>query len=158
MLEKICEKLYARRDENNSKFDITIGELLRFLGIILLSGYHSLPSEQDFWSNQPDLGVPIVSEALSSKRFLRIKSIFHLVDNHTLDDNNNKMAKVGLLYDSLNESFVKYGFFHKYLSVDESMVPYFGHHCCKLFIRSKPIWSVYKIWFLCGSDGTLQDL
>ena len=50
LLEKIWEKilLYARRDKNNSKFAIAIRELLRFLGIILLSGCHSLPSEQDF--------------------------------------------------------------------------------------------------------------
>ena len=155
MLEKICANilLYARRNKNNSKFDIAIGELLQFLGIILLAGYHSLPSEQDFSFNQPDLGVPIVSEALSSKRFLQIKSMFHLVDNHTLDDNNDKMAKVVLLCNSLNESFVKYGFFYKDLSVDESMVPYFGHHSCKMFIRSKSIRFGYKIWCLCGSDG-----
>ena len=156
LLEKFCENilLYARCDmQNNSKFDITIRELLRFLGIILLSGYHSLPSEQDFWSNQLDLGVTIVSEALSSKRFLQIKSMFHLVHNHTLDGNNDKIAKVALLYDSLNESFVKYGFFHKYLSVNESMVPYFGHHSCKMFIRSKPIRFGYNSWCLCGSDG-----
>ena len=156
LLEKFCENilLYARCDiQNNSKFDIAIRELLRFLGIILLYGYHSLPSEQDFWSNQPDLGVPIVSEALSSKRFLQIKSMFHLVHNHTLDGNNDKIAKVALLYDSLNESFVKYGFFHKYLSVNESMVPYFGHHSCKMFIRSKPIRFGYNSWCLCGSDG-----
>ena len=40
LLEKICENilLYARRHKNNSKFDIAIGELLRVLGIILLSG------------------------------------------------------------------------------------------------------------------------
>ena len=49
--------------------------------------------------------------------------MFHLVDNHTLDGNNDKMAKVALLFDILNESFVKYGFFHKYLNVDESMSP-----------------------------------
>lgn len=43
LLEKICENilLYARRDEDNSKFDITTGEALRFYGIILLYGYHS---------------------------------------------------------------------------------------------------------------------
>ena len=74
-IEKYRENilLHARCDKNNSKFDIAIGELLRFLGVILLSGYHTLPSEQDFWLNQPDLDVPIVSEALSSKRFLQIK-------------------------------------------------------------------------------------
>ena len=33
------------------------------------------------------------------------------------------------------------------------MVPYFGHHSCKMFIRSKPIRFGYKIWCLCGSDG-----
>ena len=35
LLEKICENilLYARRDEDNSKFDITIEEALRFYGI-----------------------------------------------------------------------------------------------------------------------------
>ena len=52
-----------------------------------------------------------MSEALSSKIFLQIKSMFNLVDNHTLDGNNDKMGKVALLYDSLNGSFVKYGFF-----------------------------------------------
>ena len=116
-------------------------------------GYRSLTSEQDFWCSQPDLGVPIMSEALSSKHFLQIKSMFHLVDNHTLDGNNYKMAKVALLYDSLNESCVKYEFFHKYLSVDESMIPYCGHHSCKIFIQSKPIRFGFKIWCLCGSDG-----
>ena len=99
ILEQIL--LYARR-KNNVNFDLHKAELLRFFSIIILSGYHKLPSERDYWSNQPDLGVPIVSEALSSKRFLQIKSMFHLVDNTTLEGNSNKMAKVMLLYDHLN--------------------------------------------------------
>lgn len=87
LLEKICENIlfYSRRDKNNSKFNTSIGELNRFLGIILLSGYHSLPFEQDTWFNQPDLAVPIISEALSSKHFLQIMSMFQLVDNHKLN-------------------------------------------------------------------------
>ena len=51
--------LYARRDKNNVNLDLHKAELLRFFGIIILSGYHKLPSERDYWSNQPDLGVPI---------------------------------------------------------------------------------------------------
>jgi len=35
----------------------------------LLSGYHTLPEESHYWSNQQDLGVTAVSEAMSSKRF-----------------------------------------------------------------------------------------
>ena len=86
LMQNILEQilLYARRDKNNVNFDLHKAELLQFFGIIILSGYHKLPPERDYWSNQPDLGVPMVSEALSSKRFLQIKSMFHLVDNTTL--------------------------------------------------------------------------
>ena len=55
-----------------------------FFGVILISGYHSLPSEQDYWSNSADSGVKVVSESLSRKHFMQIYSIFHLVDNREL--------------------------------------------------------------------------
>ena len=64
--------------------------------------------------------------------------MFHLVDNTTLEGNSYKMAKVMLLYDQLNSSFIKYRIFHKLFSIDESMVSYYGWHSCKMFIRSKP--------------------
>ena len=50
---------------------------MRFLGIVLLSGYYALPSEQHFLPDEPVLAVPIVAEAMSSKRFLKTKSMFH---------------------------------------------------------------------------------
>ena len=81
-----------------------------------------------FWSNQPDLCVPIVSQALSLCRFLQIKSAFHLVDNTALANNTDKITKIKPLYDSLNNAFPQYWFFHESLSIDESMVPYFGKH------------------------------
>ena len=45
------------------------------------------------------------------------------------------------------------GVFHDKLSIDESMVPYYGRHSAKMFIRGKPIRFGFKIWALCGSDG-----
>lgn len=51
--------LYARRDKSDMNFQLSYEKLLNFLGIVLLSGYHSVPSETDFWSNQPDLHVEI---------------------------------------------------------------------------------------------------
>ena len=81
------------------------------------------------------------------------KSMFHLVDNTILESNSNKMAEVMLLYDHLNSSFIKYGIFHKLLSIDESMVSYYERHSCKMFIRSKPIRFVYKLRCLCGAYG-----
>ena len=145
--------LYARRDKNNQDFEVSSSKLCRSLGILLLSGYHSVPSERDFWSNQRDLGVPVAPEAFFSKHFLKIKSTFHLVDNQILTSASDKMAKVLPLYNSLNASLVQFGVFYKDLSIDELMVPYFGRHSCKMFIRGKPIRFGYKCWCLCGSNG-----
>ena len=63
------------------------------------------------------------------------------------------MAKVEPLYQILNEKFQRYGIFYKNLSIDESMVPYFGRHSCKQFIRGKPIRFGYKMWMLASNTG-----
>lgn len=145
-------ELYAHRDRNDQEFSVTFGELLRFFGILVFSGYHAVPQEAHYWSNQPDLGVSAVSEVMSSKRYYEIKQALHLADNANLQQ-GNKAAKVQPLYDALNSSFVQFGVFHENVSIDESMIPYYGHHSVKMFIKAKPIRFGYKIWTLAGVDG-----
>jgi hypothetical protein len=82
-------------------------ELKVFIGILLLSGYHSLPSERNFWSNQPDLKVSLVADAMSRDRYYQIKSFLHLADNHSLQQ-GNKVAKISPLYNMLNENLKKH--------------------------------------------------
>ena len=53
----------------------------------------------------------------------------------------------------LNLNLVLFGIFYELLSIDESMVQYFGCHNAKMFIREKPIRFVYKPWCLCESEG-----
>jgi len=43
--------------------------------------------------------------------------------------------------------------FQENLSIDESMVPYYGRQSCKMFIRGKPICFGYKLWVIAGKDG-----
>lgn len=154
MIEEIVEQtnLYARREKNSPDFNTDASEISRFLGILLLSGYHSLPQEGHYWSNQQDLGVPIVAEAMSRNRFYTIKSFLHLADNEALPQ-GNKIAKVKPLYKAFNDNLIQFGFWHGPLSIDESMVPYYGRHGIKMFIRGKPIRFGFKIWALCGTDG-----
>ena len=146
IFEEIAKQtnLYANRDKNNDKFSVTPADFAQFLGVLLLSGYNRLPRETDYWSNEPDLGVKIVAEALSRNTFQSIKSNIHFADNLNLPA-GNKVAKVQLLYDSLNDQLVKCGVFHNLLSVDESMVPHYGRHSAKMYIRGKPIRFGYKI-------------
>ncbi|KRY57229.1 PiggyBac transposable element-derived protein 2 [Trichinella britovi] len=63
------------------------------------------------------------------------------------------MSKVTPLYKLLNSSLVKHGMFHEKLSIDESIVLYFGRHAAKMFLKGKPIRFGYKVWMLCGNDG-----
>ena len=39
------------------------------------------------------------------------------------------------------------------LSIDESMVPYYGRHSCKQFIRAKSIRFGFKSWVLANGTG-----
>ena len=89
---------------------------------------------------------------MSRDKYQRLKKYFHVADNANLEV-GNKVAKVSQMYKFLNENLCRWGIFHDKLSIDESMVPYFGRHSAKMFIRGKPIRFGFKIWALCGADG-----
>ena len=144
--------LYASLDRNEIGFSTTRSEILQFFGVLLLSRYNKLPYEDHYWSNDEDLGVDVVSKAMSRHSFRAIKRNLHFADNQKLME-GDKVAKVSPLYSILNTTLTKFGVFHPDLSIDESMVPYFGKHSCKMFIRGKLIRFGYKIWCLCGPDG-----
>ena len=61
-----------------------------------------------------------------------------MADNQNLE-RRNKVAKVACLYKIKNEKLSQWQIFHKKLSIDESMVPYFGKHGAKMYIKGKPI-------------------
>ena len=144
-------ELYAHRDANHPAFSASVDDIRRFVGILLISGYHCLPCERDYWSTADDLGCELVMKTMTRARFQELKRFAHVADNQALGA--TKVAKIQPLYDGLNNSLLKFGVFDHMLSTDESMVPYYGHHSAKMFIRGKPIRFGYKIWMLCSSDG-----
>ena len=93
--------LYKNRDKNNPNFYVTSEEILKILGIILLSEYHSLPEEYHFWSRQQNLGVPIVANTMSGNRYHEIKKYLHFADNQNLTE-GDKMSEIAPLYEMLN--------------------------------------------------------
>lgn len=83
--------LYAQ--QQNSEFRLHHTALKQFLGILVLSGYHRLPSVRDYWSKHPSLGVDIVKQCMTRNRFCDIKRYIHFSNNLNLDK-KDKMAKV----------------------------------------------------------------
>ena len=145
---------YAKDVKNDPLFSLSDGELKAFLGILLYSGYCTFPSERMYWSEDSDLKHPIIRDAMSRPRYMKIKSYLHLQDNAKMTAGNTDRAfKVRPLLDIINRSFQQYGVFHNKLSVDEMIVRYYGHNSLKQFIRGKPIRFGFKLWAICGSDG-----
>lgn len=152
----ISNSIKYARDNNRTQFTLNQNELEIFLGILILSGYHTLPQVKLYWSSDEDKGVEFVKNAMSRNRFLDIKQNIHLADNNQLDK-TDKFAKVRPLVDLVNSNFLKYGIFKHHLSIDEQMVPYFGRHSAKMFLKGKPVRLGFKMWCLASSDGYLYQ-
>lgn len=105
-----------------------------------------------YWSQDEDLAIRAVSERMTRSRFREIKKYFHLQNNDELDK-TDKLTKLRQFMAIIQKNLQQFGFFEKDLSLDESMVPYYGHHSAKMFMKGKPIRFGYKIWMLCSSDG-----
>ncbi|KAF2884048.1 hypothetical protein ILUMI_22166 [Ignelater luminosus] len=65
---------YARQDKNEHNFMVTKEDICHFLGLILISGYHNVPSENDYWFTAEDMQAPIFSKTMSRDNFRTIKS------------------------------------------------------------------------------------
>jgi hypothetical protein len=52
---------YAR-DNNRQDFTFDKTQFLKFLGIMFLTGYHTLPKISMYWPNDEDKGVEIVKK------------------------------------------------------------------------------------------------
>lgn len=135
--------LYAT--QKNKVGNVTSDEMKCFIGILLYSGYVIVPRRFMYWENGTDCGMSIVYNAMSRDRFTYIMTNFHVCDNTQLrvDD---KFSKLRPLFDALNQIFQQFAPFEEFHSVDEAMVPYYGGHPCKQFIRGKPIRWGYKFW------------
>ena len=48
----------------------------KFLGILLISGYHQLPTQNDYWSTAEDIEAPIFGKIMSRERFRIIKDTY----------------------------------------------------------------------------------
>ena len=137
---------YARSKGNHS-FQTSSEEMRIFMAILLLTGYNTLPRRRMYWSREDDIGNTAVASVMTRDRFEEMMRYLHLCDNEKLDA-ADKMGKVRPILTMLNERFLKYFIKTPNLSIDESMIPYYGRHGAKQFIRGKPIRFGFKMWVL----------
>lgn len=83
---------------------------------------------------------------MSRDRFNFIMSHIHCCNNIEVVSSVVKFSKLRPLFDLLNKNYLAMAPIEENYSIDEAMVPYYGGHSCKQFIRGKPIRWGYKLW------------
>ena len=127
---------------------------MHFFGLTVLLGYHKLPAVRDYWSTDPDLGVPIVHEAMKHDRYFGILSNMHANDNKAVPaDNKHKLVKLRPVIQMLNLKYQTLTSPCHWQSIDESMVLFKGRSSIKQYNPMKPIKRGYKLWCRSDMDG-----
>lgn len=151
LLDLIVSQTNIYAQQKNSELGFTKDELYVMLGALLLSGYAKYPHKRMFWNSTPDV-PPILKNSMRLNRFETL--LHHLHFNNNLQiDRSDKLFKIRPVIDALNATFRKHGGLDEHISIDESMIPYYGKHYAKQYIKGKPIRFGFKNWALCTSNG-----
>ena len=138
LIHHICKETnaYAAQKENHT-FTIEPNELKSFLAVLLLSGYIPYPRRSMYWEMSSDSRNTIVASLFTRNRFLDVLQYLHLANNNNLNPSDT-FSKVNPLFKMINESCLQNFIPEKNVSIDESMVLYYGRHGCKQYIQNKP--------------------
>ena len=112
-------------------------------------------SRRLLWSDDPDVGLKGFKDLMTRNRFDQILRSLHFRNNNAMaDPEPDKFYKVRPLFDNLN---TKLRIFSNgpNISIDESIVVYFGFHEAKQYIENKPHKYGFKMYVACKPDGTV---
>ena len=151
LMSKIVEETNTYGQQKNKELNFTKEELYVLLGGMLLSGYVKYPNKRMFWNPTEDI-PKIFKNSMRLNRFEMLLRHIHFNDNANID-RSDRLFKIRPLLNSLNENFKKHGGLDEHLSIDESMIPYYGKHYAKQYIKGKPIRFGFKNWALCSTNG-----
>ena len=143
---------YASEIKNEKNFDFNREDLWRFIIIVTISCYNERPRYRLFWSKDEDVACPLIPQLMSRNRFEQVKRMLDVCDNIALDL-NDKWCKLRPFISLANSKLKQFGVSSKYVSIDEQIDPYFGHHRSKMFHRDKPIRFGFQNWIMAGDDG-----
>lgn len=151
-LNLIVEQTNSYALQNNKIFYMNYFELLVFQGRLLLSSQNPLPKKGKYWSLEDN--VPkILSNSTKKDRFENILRNIHLVDK-TTNTKNDRSFKLRPLFQHMQTKILDHDGLEEHMSIDESMISYYGKHYSKQFIRDKPIRFRFKCGYFVLSMGT----
>lgn len=154
-LERVVKETVTYAMQNGHSIECSPNDLMKYMAILLLSGYVPVKHRRMFWETRADAHNALVSSAMTRNRFELIHRFFHLNDNSNYNP-AGRIYKVRPLVEHLNAKFQEFGKpLGDKFSLDEAMEPYYEHHYAKQFIRGKPVRYGFKFWCLTTPEGYL---
>lgn len=136
---------------------MTNEEAKAFLGMNYVMGYHCLPTFRNYWSTDPDMGVPYIANVMPLYRFEDIRRNLHFSDNTREPDRSDpfydRAFKIRSIIDHFNQAFHSDMTNTKTQAIDEHMIKFKGHNIMRQYVKNKPIkWVVKYNKYMGGVD------
>nr|XP_050025154.1 piggyBac transposable element-derived protein 4-like [Dermacentor andersoni] len=126
--------LYAVQKRKDNLW-FTLPELKVFLGMCLVMTYINYPRIRNYWSTESGLRMDVVADSMPVNRFEEIRRFLHLNDRtDTLSYQNDRLAGMRPVIDTLNEAFCSAIDSEEYQSVDEMVIPFKGRSSIKQYL------------------------
>lgn len=140
--------------------DMTETDIWRLFAVILLMGIIRKPHIQSYWSTKKYFATPAIANIISRDRFLKQLSALHFADNDTQPQaGTNKLFKLGQILKLLQQRFAAVMHPGKFLSLDESLVPWKGRLSFRQYIPSKRSRFGIKLFAVCdGISGYVSRI
>lgn len=139
-LEEVSQtsKAYCiRKGKEEKAVLMTPDNIITSIGILYLTGYSSPAQRKMFWQKKEDAQNMFVKKAMPRDLFEDVIGFTYFVTQDDQDD-NDIYWKVRPLFETINNSAKKFVIQSQNVSIDETMVRYFGHHPAKQRIVEKP--------------------
>ncbi len=133
---------------------MTSDNRLTAFGIMYLTGYLSPANKRLFWENREDVQNLFVKKAMARNTFEDVIKYVYFVEP---EEQNNRDAfwKVRPLFEQINNTAQQLISQPEFVSIDETIIRYFGPHPLKQAIRDKPEQFGWKVWCMAAPTGEL---
>ena len=159
LFQLICKQtnVYRQQRYGTHWIPVSMTDIMSWIGLNILMGYHKLPSYKHYWSSNLNFKVPIVSQTMSRNLFEKISSNIHLADNKKIppkaSPEYSKTYKVDEFLEILQKNFKQNYILDEYVSIDESMIKFKGRSSLKQYLPMKPTKRGFKMWALADSTN-----
>lgn len=151
---------YYHQNEDNFKTykkslkwkDITVKEMKKFLGLVILMGQVRKDRRDDYWSTEPWMETPFFPKTMSRDRFRQIWRAWHFNNNENVQDNSDRLCKVRPLLDFFLPKFKEVYKPIQQLSLDEGIVPWRGRLFFRVYNAGKIIKYGILVRMVCESN------